>query len=212
MTAAAHAHIGSHIFQWPRLYDLMLRLVWRTHERSYRRKVVDLAGIQKGDFVLDVGSGTGTLAISAARRAAARVTGIDPSAQMVARARVKAQRAGVAADFREAMSDDLPFSDDSFDAVLSTTVLHCIAPDWLERSLQEMVRVLKPGGRLLLVDFGGRFEARKGFVSRMRPHREFDICKIVPRLDETELEGLRTGDLGFSDLYFIAATKRRMAA
>ena len=208
MAATAHAHLGNPMFQLPRLYDLMLRLFWRTEERTYRRKVVELASLQKGDKVLDVGSGTGTLAIEAAIRAgtAGQVTGIDRSPQMIARARAKAGRARLTINFTEGSADDLPFGDGSFDVVLSMTVLHCI-PDRLTQSIQEMVRVLKPGGRLFLVDFGGPQEARKSIVSRMRPHRQFDIRSIVPFVRKMTVVNVNTDELGFSDLHFVSATK-----
>lgn len=213
MTAGAHAHAGNHMFHWPRVYDFMLRLFWRSGESSYRRNIIGLASIGSGDTVIDVGCGTGTLAIAAASRAGAsgKVLGIDPSPQMVARARAKAKRAGLAVNFLEGEADNLPFGDSSFDAVLSTTVLHCIPADRLSHSIREMVRVLKPEGRLLLVDFGGPSEGRSSFVSRMRPHCDFDICNLVAEVRKTAVADVRTGAFGFSDLHFIAATKQHGA-
>ncbi len=56
------------VFHWAFAYDLLLRILWRGSERIYREKVVQLAGIRAGESVLDVGCGTGTLAITTKRR------------------------------------------------------------------------------------------------------------------------------------------------
>lgn len=206
MTTAAHDHVGNPMFRWPRLYDLMLRIFWRDGEHEYRRSVIELAGIRRGERILDVGCGTGTLAIAAAG-AAGKVFGVDPSAEMIGRATAKAAQARVPAEFRQAQADHLPFSDDSFDCLLSTTVLHCIAPDRLTRSIGEMIRVLRPGGRIFLVDFGGPADERSTFVSRMPPHRDFDVRNVVPLLRQASATDVRAGGLGFSDLYFVRAIK-----
>ncbi len=76
------------VFHWAFAYDLLLRILWRGLERIYREKVVQLAGIGTGESVLDVGCGTGTLAIAAKRRVGptGKVIGIDASPEMIARA------------------------------------------------------------------------------------------------------------------------------
>ena len=120
-----------------------------------RRRVLDLVELRSGQAMLDVGCGTGTLAIDAAARVsrACRVAGIDPAPRQIARARSKARRAGLAIDFRVAAVEALPFSDESFDVVTSTLMMHHL-PDELRRlGLSEIRRVLRPGGRLVVCDF-----------------------------------------------------------
>src|SRR5712692_1683887 len=82
-------------------YDLLIWLVSLGREQTYREKTLNLAGLKPGESVLDVGCGTGTLAIAAKRRVgpAGRVHGIDASAEMIARARKKAKKAGVEVTF-----------------------------------------------------------------------------------------------------------------
>jgi ubiquinone/menaquinone biosynthesis C-methylase UbiE len=196
------------VFHWAFAYDLLLRILWRGSERIYREKVVQLAGLGAGESVLDVGCGTGTLAIAAKRRVGptGNVIGIDASTEMTARARAKAAKAAIDIDFRTAVAEALPFSNASFDAVLSTTVLHCLPDEARRLCIREMIRVLKPGGRLLVVDFGGPAQARHSLMAHLRHHRDFDLRDIIPELRETGLVDLQTGALGFSDLQFAIAT------
>lgn len=103
---------------------------------------------------LDVGCGPGNLVIEMARQAPGlTVTGIDPSREMVGIATGNAPRSGLASrvSFTEGASEAIPFPNASFDLVVSTLSLH----HWPApvEGLREMVRVLKPGGRLLIMDF-----------------------------------------------------------
>jgi ubiquinone/menaquinone biosynthesis C-methylase UbiE len=123
--------------------------------RQLRRKVVDLAGIGAGRRLLDVGCGTGTLAILAARLggSGAQVSGIDPAPRQIARAQAKARRAGLHIDFRHGVIENLPFDEANLDAVTSTLMMHHLPDDLKAKGLAEIRRVLKPGGRLVIADF-----------------------------------------------------------
>lgn len=123
--------------------------------RQLRRNVLDVAGVGDGRRLLDVGCGTGTLAILAARLGGfgARVSGIDPAPRQIARARAKARRAGLDIDFRQGVIEDLPFGEAGFDAVTSTLMMHHLPDDLKAEGLAEIARVLKPGGRVVIADF-----------------------------------------------------------
>lgn len=131
------------------------------NEAKFRRRVVEAADLAEGERVLDVGCGTGTLALVAAERVGAdgRVVGIDPSVEMIAKAREKAAaRAHSGAgsvSFELGRIEQLPFEDASFDVVLSTLMFHHLPAREQHSGLCEVRRVLVPGGRLVIVDFPG---------------------------------------------------------
>ena len=136
-----------------------------------RRETLDVAALQPGESVLDVGCGTGTLTLGAARRVGpgARVSGIDASPDMIATARRKAEKQGVATDFRLAAVEELPFEKAEFDVVLSSLMLHHLPDDVKLQGLAEISRVLKPGGRLVAVDLGARGLHIMGLIGHRMP-------------------------------------------
>ena len=103
---------------------------------------VTFAGVTEGDRVLDVGSGTGALAVTAAAIESVQVTGIERSPAYVRYAREHADGDGVRFEVGDALA--LPFSDDAFDRTLSMLVLNFV-PD-PAAALQQMIRVTRPGG------------------------------------------------------------------
>ncbi len=154
-------------------YDLMVWFIdtflFRGQLRELRQRTANLAGIQPGEKVLDVGCGTGTLAIEVQSRVgrAGRVAGVDPGTQQIARARSKAARRTLPIDFQIGVIEHLAFPDQTFDVVLSTLMMHHL-PDGLKRQgLSEIARVLKPGGRLVIADFKRKKE-RQGQAARFR--------------------------------------------
>jgi len=122
----------------------------------FRGRIVDEASLKPGDSVLDCGCGTGTLAVVAKRLVGpnGRVEGIDISRDQLAIARKKAEAEGLDIGFQEASVDDLPFSDDSFDAIFSTLMLHHVPEEVKRGAFREMRRVLRPGGQAVIADFG----------------------------------------------------------
>src|SRR5579859_6286386 len=122
------------VIHWARAYDLILRFATGGREQELRQTFVELARLEPGEVVLDVGCGTGTLAMVAKERVGAtgRVSGIDASVQMIVRARRKAARRGLSLDFQVGVIEQLAFPDHSFDVVLSTMMMHHL-PDDLKR-------------------------------------------------------------------------------
>ena len=106
--------------------------------------------LRAGERVLDVACGNGNAALAAARRFC-QATGIDYVPALLDRARQRAQAEGLEVSFQEADAEDLPFPDNSFDAVLSTCGA-MFAPDQ-ERTASELLRVTRPGGRIGMVNW-----------------------------------------------------------
>jgi ubiquinone/menaquinone biosynthesis C-methylase UbiE len=141
--------------------------LFRGQWRKLRQRTTDLAQLQPGDAVLDVGCGTGTLALEVARHIGrtGRVAGVDPGTQQIARARAKAARRHLPIDFQIGVIEQLPFPDHSFDVVFSTLMMHHLPAPFKRQGLSEIARVLKPGGRLVIADFT-RKQERRGQAAR----------------------------------------------
>jgi ubiquinone/menaquinone biosynthesis C-methylase UbiE len=187
-------------------YDILAWLLLLGRERAFRERLVGLARLQSGESVLDIGCGTGSLAIAAARRvgSAGAVHGIDASPEMIARAGKKARKAGLDVTFATGVVEALPFPDGHFDAVLSTLMLHHLPRDARRQCAREVRRVLKPGGRVLAVDFGRA--TRKGLVEHFHRHGRVDMDDIVALLSEAGFDIVESGAVGVRDLHFVLAT------
>lgn len=134
--------------------------------RMYRR-TVELAGITSGQRVLDVGCGTGNLALTVLRTVPdAVVTGVDPDGAALRRAARKARRRRVGRTSEltlvRGFADRLPAADASLDHVVSSLALHHLPREEKERFAAELVRVLRPGGRVTIADLGGHRDGEHG--------------------------------------------------
>jgi len=132
-------------------YDTITALLGADRERAV---AIEYAGLKNGDKVLDIGCGTGTLAVLIKRLyPQVEVAGLDPDPKALGRARRKAERADVAVQFEQGFADKMNHGSASFDVVLSSFMFHHLKPEEKVGTLREVRRVLKPGGRLLLLDF-----------------------------------------------------------
>jgi ubiquinone/menaquinone biosynthesis C-methylase UbiE len=122
--------------------------------QTYHRELINQATVSPGQRVLEIGCGTGNMAILAKTMApTTELVAIDPDLKALARARRKAQRRRAQIEFDRAFSEELAYPDASFDRVLSAFMLHHVKPDAKPLTLREAYRVLKPGGSLHLLDF-----------------------------------------------------------
>lgn len=194
MTTTTRGHTIHH----PRFYDILVRVLTGGHEGAFRALTLDLADLRPGERVLDVGCGTGTLAIEARGRVGSdgTVTGIDAAEEMILRAREKADAADVDVAFETAPAEALPFADGSFDVVLTSLFLHHLPDDLQPQAFREMRRVLVPGGRLLVVDFRPpRGRVGRALTSLILSHRmaDCDIRNAVPLAEAAGFVDLETG-------------------
>lgn len=133
------------------VFDTVVRAM---REQTFKAALVEQAALRRGHRVLDLGAGTGTLAITAQRHQPdSVVVGLDADPAIVELARAKAAEAEVEVRFDEGLATRLPYEDGSFDRVLSTLFFHHLTPDDKLAALHEVRRVLRPGGELHLGDF-----------------------------------------------------------
>ena len=134
------------------LYDRMNSVMTAGLHHQWRRRAADLAALSPGDRALDVATGTGDLALELAGRVApaGQVVGVDFSERMLELARGKVGEAGPAAEFLWANALELPFADGEFDAATVGFGARNFAD--LERGLSEMTRVVRPGGRIVILE------------------------------------------------------------
>ena len=193
-----------------RFYDWLVAAYTFGREARMRERTLDVAGIVAGETVLDVGCGTGTLALAAKRRvgASGSVYGIDASEEMIDRARGKSARRGQPVTFDVAAAQSLPFADATFDVVLCSLAVHHLPEDARAGALAEMRRVLKPEGRALIVEFS----RGRGVWALLHPVALLHARKSPRILDEAAalmkragFASVVTGPLGFGGLGYALA-------
>jgi ubiquinone/menaquinone biosynthesis C-methylase UbiE len=146
------------------LYDPLVKLLGADTARAV---LLEQAALRPGHRVLDIGCGTGTLAVLIKRQHPdVEIVGLDPDPTALARARRKAQRAALSIQLDQGFSDELPYAERSFDRVFSSFMLHHLTVSEREATLREVRRVLKPGARLHLLDFATPDPKSAGRLSR----------------------------------------------
>ncbi|HEV2321856.1 MAG TPA: class I SAM-dependent methyltransferase [Gammaproteobacteria bacterium] len=186
-------------------YDLTLWLLNLGRGRDFHEQFLELADLKPGETVLDVGCGTGSLALVAKRAVGPEgaVFGVDASPEMLARAMKKARRAGLEVVFDQAPAQDLPYRDAEFDAVFSTLMLHHLPHSSRGECAGEIARVLKPGGRVLAVDFGAP-AGRRGGLHR---HGGLSLDEMIALFRGADLHVEDSGETGIAGMQFLLATR-----
>lgn len=152
----------------------------RVHQR-----LIDQAELADDQRVLEIGCGTGNLSIRAKRtQRGAEVIGSDPDPLALKRAQRKIKRlTGIR--FEHGYAQRLPYQDGEFDRVLSSMMLHHLGSDAKTAAAEQIFRVLRPGGRLHLVDTGGNMTVHDGLAARLvrhSPHATGNLGDAIPRL------------------------------
>ena len=147
------------------LYDPMVKLLGGD---AARRALVEQAQLQRGQRVLEVGSGTGTLSTMIKKlHPAVDVAGLDPDGKALARAQRKAARERLEIKFDQGFADQLPYPEKSFDRVFSAFMFHHLPAEERVPMLREARRVLKPGGEFHMLDFEGSDHGAHSFLARI---------------------------------------------
>ncbi|MBI5374721.1 MAG: class I SAM-dependent methyltransferase [Candidatus Schekmanbacteria bacterium] len=193
----------SQIIHWASFYDVVFGwLLRRTHD-----EVVRLATSSPGERVLDVGCGTGSLAIAlkASVGQTGLVHGIDASPEMIEVSRRNASRASADVNFTVGLGEAIPFPNETFDLVVSQLAIHHLPDDLKQSAIKEMHRVLKPNGRCMIVDFEPPKSITGRFATRMflRPMIKINVKNYLPLMEEAGFTNIETGETRHRLLSFI---------
>jgi demethylmenaquinone methyltransferase/2-methoxy-6-polyprenyl-1,4-benzoquinol methylase/phosphoethanolamine N-methyltransferase len=194
------------VIHWARFYDLFGKLIW--FDKAIREQLVALAAPAPGESVLDVGCGTGTLAIVLRSKVReGEVHGIDASPEMIEVAREKAAKAGSDVDLQVALIEEIPFPAAFFDLVTSSLMLHHLPDDLKRKGFAEIRRVLKPGGRILAMDFAVHSHSFLGHLLSVFGHArgESMVDKLTPMLKEAGFDDVDAVPTRHKNFAFIRA-------
>lgn len=157
-------------------YDFLNHLLSLGIDRSWRKKAVRMLRNDRPEYILDVATGTGDFAIQALTLNPAKVIGIDISEGMLSKGRAKLaeRKLGERIELLKGDSENIPFEENKFDAV--TVAFGVRNFENLERGLQEIHRVLRPGGQLVVLEFS------KPRIFPFRQIFNFYFRFILPRI------------------------------
>jgi ubiquinone/menaquinone biosynthesis C-methylase UbiE len=163
-------------------YDLLTRLMGM---KSAYDTLIAQAELADASHALEIGCGTGNVTVRAKRsHPGVEMVGLDPDPRALARAQHKA-RGLTGIRFKRGYSQQLPFADGEFDRVLSSMMLHHLDEEAKAATAVEVLRVLRPGGSLHIVDIGGHMTPADGFVARRMLHGDHaagSLGDAIPRL------------------------------
>jgi demethylmenaquinone methyltransferase/2-methoxy-6-polyprenyl-1,4-benzoquinol methylase/phosphoethanolamine N-methyltransferase len=198
--------------RWAALYDIVVGVLALGRERAIREMTVEMAAVQPGNKVLDVGCGTGSLTLMAKARAGAdgEVHGIDAASEMINLAQRKAAQANLDVDFQSALIERIPFPDDYFDVVLSSLMLHHLPDDLKRKGFTEIKRVLKSGGCFFAVDFDPPGNPLlKHLATHLLGHgmMQSNVRDLVAMMQVAGFAAVETGKTKYSILAFVRGRK-----
>lgn len=205
----AHEHGDGHgvgLVTNARSYEMVAVIEFLGRRRQVYDGLVTLSGAKPGDRVLDIGCGTGYFTRRAARAVSpgGHATGIDPSQPVIDYA---TGHAPPNCTFQVAGAQALPHPDASFDVVVSSLAMHHVPADDRPTALTEMRRVLRPGGRLLIAEFG---PPRNGFANLLtgtlfgHARRHHAIADLPGLITAAGFEVIGSGDRWPSLAYVLA--------
>jgi ubiquinone/menaquinone biosynthesis C-methylase UbiE len=185
-------------------------------ENSLREMTVNLAQIKSGDCVLEVGCGTGTLTLATKQQAgqSGKVFGIDIIPEMIEISQRKAKQAKLDVTFQLGNIDNIPFPENQFDVVMCSFIIFHMSEEVRRKGITEIYRVLKPQGRLLVLDLAlpTRPVSRaiaKILLGFMLKH---DIKELLPMMESSGFTGIQISQakfrvFGFSLLSYVSGIK-----
>jgi ubiquinone/menaquinone biosynthesis C-methylase UbiE len=196
---------------WVRHYDFIVGLITLGRSRIMHAGTIQLANLQPGEAILDVGCGTGKLIIAAEKviGPGGTAVGLDVEAGMIAQAQANVDKANSHTTIITASITQIPYPDNSFDVVTSSLVYHHLSQAQIEAGLQEVKRVLKPNGRLLIVDMN---PSRRGLAVRLPghnqlAHQDYVNHEVVEQMQVAGFTNITAGAHPFKQLSYALGIK-----
>lgn len=154
MKTNSEPYIPALRFNWlTHFYDPIIAAT--TREKIFKKQLIKQANIQNGHKVIDIGSGTGTLALWIKQsEPEAQVIGLDGDSKILAIAQKKSQTQEIDVTFEQGLSFDMPFCNNQFDRCMSSLFFHHLTLENKERTFKEMYRILKSGSEIHIADWG----------------------------------------------------------
>jgi ubiquinone/menaquinone biosynthesis C-methylase UbiE len=209
---AGHTHNAApetegQTIRWAQHYDLLVNLLTLGRENKLRKETIRLASIKAGEAVLDVGCGTGSLT-RLAKTAVGNpgvVCGIDAAPEMIKVAQQKALQQHSDVQFKTALIEALPFPDATFDVVLSSMMFHHLPDDLKLKGLGEVLRVLKPGGLLMVVDMqrASKSAHKRSLIELFHPASSSGVQDLMPTMTKLGYVRIEAGSMGMMQLGFV---------
>ena len=199
--ADTHTHEGeTHSHKtpfWVRNYDVIVNVITMGKAKSIHQQTVELAALQPVQTVLDIGCGTGFLLLEAEKVIGHQGTavGLDVEPAMIEQAKRRAVKNHSHATFGVASIDQIPYPDNSFDVAIQSLVFHHLTEAQKTDGLMELKRVLKPNGRLLIVDLN---PSQRGLATSLPGHNQLDQVdhvrsEVVERMKAAGFSNIQSG-------------------
>lgn len=210
------AKTRGHTIPWAAIYDPLIRMMSLGNDQTIRAESIAHSGIRPGDSVLDAGCGTGDLTLKAKEREGEKgeVFGVDAAVQMIRAAKRKSAKLGVDINWSVEALEKMSFPDKRFNVVLASLVMHHLPGDLKEKALAEMYRVLKPGGRLFVLEIESSESSLTSRFSNWIVHlhgghtaTKKSLQKLVPIVEGAGFTDIETGAYRTSQLSSLTASK-----
>lgn len=183
---------------WVRHYDLVVNLVTLGRTRAVHKQTLALVELNPGDAVLDVGCGTGALALEVERAAVpgGTIVGVDVEPAMIEQAQRRADKDQSGVHFEIASIEQIPYADETFDLAFSTLMYHHLTDAQRDAGFYEVRRVLKPGGRFILVDIN---PSKRSILTSLPGHsrlaaEDYVRKEVIARMEETGFTVIDDGE------------------
>jgi len=199
-------------------YDSYMKKVTFGREHVLREETVGLAQVKAGDCVLEIGCGTGTLTLAAKRKAGAsgKAFGIDVIPGMIEASQRKAAQAGEDITFQSGSIDDIPFPANQFDVVMCSFMIFHMPETVRRKGIAEIHRVLKPQGRLLVLDMALPAQPLPRAVAKMLfgGMLEHELQELRPLMEASGFSNIEIAPakfrvLGLSVLSYVRGSARK---